>query len=110
MTDTFTWPVHNTASGKVRHRIARAQFGDGYKQEAPIGINTKLQDWNVTVEGYRTEIEAVRDFLDDHVGVAFFWTPPLGVEGYYTCNEYEPRMLGGGLWTISMTFEQGYKP
>ena len=41
MTDTFTWRTRKTAQGTETARTLQAQFGDGYKQIAGIGINDK---------------------------------------------------------------------
>ena len=110
MTDTFTWRAHSTASGGGKLNVARAKFGDGYEQAAAQGLNVDVQEWQVTVSGEREDMEVVRDFIVDHAGISFYWTPPLGVEGLYRCDEYSPSNVGRTYFTLSMTFRQVFEP
>lgn len=111
MTDTFTWKVHATASGGGDFMVAEAKLGDGYIQSVPLGLNPDVQKWSVTVSDYRAALLAgPLAFLRAHPGVAFYWTPPLGVQGKYRCKSYKPTNQGGGYWTLAMEFEQGYSP
>jgi phage-related protein len=107
MTDTFTWRVHDTASGGSEFITARTDFGDGYEQEVPLGLMPEKQKWNVTTEAYAAEMRnSILAFLRAHIGTAFFWTPPMGVQGYYKCRRFNPTPQGAGLWTVAMEFEQ----
>lgn len=110
MTDTFTWRVHASASGGGDLTVAEAKFGDGYSQEAPQGLNVDVQKWSITVSGFRPEMEAVRDFIVAHAGIAFYWTPPLGVEGLYRCRNYRPSDNGRGYYTVNCEFYQVFAP
>lgn len=110
MTDTFTWGVTSDASGDGQLSTSEAKFGDGYSQDVALGLNGDMQKWSVTYAGYRTDAQAVLDFIRAHRGVSFFWTPPLGVEGYYKCKTYKPRHEGGGFYTIALEFMQAYAP
>lgn len=113
MTDTFTWRVHATASGGGDLNVAKAQFGDGYAQIAVIGLNPDRQKWDVTVSGFRDDLVGSGkplDFIKEHAGQSFFWTPPLGEEGLYVCNAYRPQDQGGGYFTLALTFEETFAP
>lgn len=110
MTDSFDWRVHATASGGAKLNVAKAEFGDGYVQSAPQGLNVSKQQWQVTVSGPRADLEPIRDFIVDHAGIAFYWTPPLGEEGLYQCDDYSPSNLGGLYYTMSMTFYEVFAP
>jgi phage-related protein len=110
MTDTFTWRVQSDANGGGEFRTAKAQFGNGYAQEATLGLNPDVQSWNVTVNAYHAEMQTIIDFIRDNAGVSFYWTPPFGVQGYYKCKTYKPQDQGGGLWTLALTFEQAFLP
>ena len=112
MTDTFVWKVHATAAGGDKFTVAKAQFGDGFSQVVPLGINPVRQEWDVTVSAYKTDIKTIRDFLRDHIGQSFFWTPPLEDEpGYYRCDDgSQPSDQGGGYWTLSMRFYEAPQP
>jgi len=73
----FDWCV-TTASAEVEPRVRIAQYGDGYAQRRPAGINTQDQIWSVALNNL-TEVttQAVLDFLSARNGVDVFnWTPP----------------------------------
>jgi phage-related protein len=55
-----------------------AQFGDGYAQRRPAGINTQDQMWSVGLTNLTaSKAEAVLAFLSARNGVDVFnWTPP----------------------------------
>jgi phage-related protein len=110
MTDKFTWRVTTDASGQGDFTVDRAQFGDGYSQEAPRGLNSEVQKWTVAVEGYAPKVQPIIDFIRAHVGVAFNWTPPLGVEGLYKCKRWTANDVGGNYVKLTLEFEQGYAP
>lgn len=78
MTDTFTWRTRKTAQGTETARTLQAQFGDGYKQIAGMGINDKQETWNLDWTGTRQEAAALRAFLMSHVTKSFWWTTPWG--------------------------------
>lgn len=111
MTTTFTWPVQARLTGTTTLRTLSAQFGDGYEQVAADGINNKIQSWPVTIKGYKADVTPARDFLDARQGYqSFFWTPPLGAQGYYRCKEYDLVHLGGSAWQLTAIFKQAFQP
>ncbi|MFJ3121037.1 phage tail protein [Pseudomonas protegens] len=114
MAETFNYCTPLTSSGDVGQLTWENDFGDGYTQAGGIGINTKSQKWELTFNGPfgdGSTLEGVRNFLDRHEGYkAFRWTPPLGVEGWYRATGYQPRPLGAGLYSLSVTFKQVYMP
>jgi phage-related protein len=73
----FDWCV-NTAQAEVEPRVRVAQFGDGYAQRRPAGINTQDQMWTVALNNLTVEkANAVLAFLSARNGVDVFnWTPP----------------------------------
>jgi len=110
MTDTFTWRVHATASGGGTLNVAKVKFGDGYQQSAAQGLNVDSQEWEITISGNRVDLEVARDFIVDHAGVSFYWTPPMGVQGLYQCDDYKPVNIAGKYFTLSMKFYQVFAP
>lgn len=108
---TFTWAARTGTAGTATYRRLAAQFGDGYEQTAADGINNKVQSWPVSFVGKSAKITPIRDFLDARMGYqAFYWTPPLGVQGFYKCKSTTLRALGGGNYELSGTFEQSFQP
>lgn len=111
MTTTFTWAPDSKASGTVTFATLSAKFGDGYEQVAADGINNESQSWPLTFTGLADRTTPIRDFLKARNGTqSFFWTPPLGVQGYYRCAEYTLQPMGGRLWQITATFKQAFQP
>lgn len=110
-TPTFTWKPTGQPAGSVQLRVRSAQFGDGYSQEVADGINNKTQSWPLTFTGTKAEMQAIIDFLDERAGwQAFYWTPPVGAQGYYKCASYSPAPVGGPVYTVAATFEQRFRP
>ncbi|WP_421547947.1 phage tail protein [Pseudomonas sp. QD4] len=109
--ETFTWVPKVEPVGSVEFRLKSAQFGDGYRQVAQDGINNKTQSWPLTFVGDDKKIKPIIDFIDSHQGaMPFYWTPPLGEQGLYRCQTYQPSPLGAGVYSLSATFEQAFHP
>ena len=76
-----TFPAINVGQKSKRKRSERvlvADFGDGYAQTAPDGVNTAVEEWSLSFDDYSiTDIKTITDFLDGlRSSTAFFWTPP----------------------------------
>jgi phage-related protein len=113
----FKWCV-TEASYALEPKIVKAQFGDGYAQRRPAGINTQACIWSIRMKN----IDAVTagdvvKFLSDRNGVEVFnWTPPRQiVETPVTQDVICPswnltygQMIADGslLYELSFTFEQ----
>lgn len=110
MTDTFTAVPLVEPKGTVTLRQRKAQFGDGYQQRVQDGINAVVKTWPLTFIGSAAVITPLCTFFETHVGVSFYWTPPLGVQGYYQVAAYDLVPHGNDVYTLSATFEQVFKP
>lgn len=112
MTDTFTWRASATLSGTTEFRMSNTPFGDGYRQQMPLGLNNRVKKFTVTVSGYKAKIAAVKAFIDSQNGLPFFWKPPFGAANEtYSCQRYnEPDDQGGGFYRITMEFQQEFLP
>ncbi len=105
MVKTFGWKVERGPGADINYRQVVSQFGDGFKQVSADGINTKDESYSISVHGYKDMAKSIMDFFDEHNGVkSFFWTPPLGKMGLYTCSNPTPIEKGGGLYVITGTF------
>lgn len=73
----FKWCV-SIASYELEPRIVKAQFGDGYAQRRPDGINTQACIWSLAMKNAdSTTAGEVVQFLSARNGVEVFnWTPP----------------------------------
>lgn len=82
---------------RVDLRTLEAQFGDGYRQRSPDGINPTRVSWRVTTVILNiTDFEEVETFLKDNAGLYFDWTPPLATEYVsVSCDSYSTQFVGG---------------
>lgn len=109
MIRTFNWKVERDVQPTLEYQVITSQFGDGYKQTSTEGVNTRLEQYAITVHAYKKEAKEIMNFFDEHQGwKSFFWTPPLGDVSLYTCVDPKPTEIGGGLYTITATFVKSY--
>jgi phage-related protein len=109
-TEIFTWAPKIESSGTVKFRVLKAQFGDGYAQTAPDGINNRSGSWPLTFTGTKDKMAVIQAFLDRHAGSrSFYWTPPLGQQSRFKASEYQPTEHGGGIFTIAVIFEEAFQ-
>lgn len=111
---TTTFPAFNPQTespGQEKFRVRTAQFGDGYAQSVADGLNNKVQTWPVTFMVGDTDAATIMAFLDGLSGYqSFYWTPPLGSQGYYRCTDYTLTPHGAAWNTIAATFVQVFSP
>ncbi len=111
MAEVFTWAHDKGPSRTKKMRVLKAQFGDGYAQRAPDGLNNQIQTWSLRFTGNDAKLDPIRDFLDDKGGAtSFLWTNPRGEQLLWVAGEYSESDLGGGISTLSVTFEQSFVP
>lgn len=111
--ELFSLCVQASASGQASFRNLRADFGDGYTQEAGDGINTRRESWSVSVKGTLAGVvgEAV-EFFDRHQGyMAFQWVSPSSGLKLFKCREgYSLQHVAGSIYTLSATLEEVHAP
>jgi phage-related protein len=113
----FKWCV-TEANYDLEPKIIKAQFGDGYAQRRPAGINTQACMWVLTMKNVDAATAGdVVTFLSARNGVEIFnWTPPRQiVETPVTQDVICPswnlaygQMIADGtlLYNLSFRFEQ----
>lgn len=113
MTAMFTSPIPSQSSQVSRRfRTISAQFGDGYRLDAPDGINYQLDSWNLTFENLNsTDTTTVRTFFDG-VGpfTQFTWTAPGDTSKTWKMDPkgYSVTPKGGSIYTIQVTINQAF--
>lgn len=108
---TFTWKHDRSPAADVSFSVVETKFGDGYRQIAPNGINSRSESWPLTFTGTTDRISQIRAFLDARGGFdPFTWTNPLGVVGRFLASEYSIASLGNGVQRITVTFDQDFTP
>ncbi|MHC0506406.1 phage tail protein [Achromobacter aegrifaciens] len=110
--EIFTWCPRRNPKGEVAFRGLSAQFGDGFAQVAEDGINSRSESWPLEFFGTEAEIQPIKKFLDRHgTWTGFLWTPPLGQQAVFLMDRgYSPVPLGGGWFTLAVTFKQKFIP
>lgn len=107
----FTFRAQVATAGTGEFRVFSNRFGEGYSQDVPNGRNNERQKWSVVVSGKSPVIQPVLDFIRAQAGVPFEWRAPnTSGLGWYNCKRYSQSDEGGNYWTLTMEFEQAYKP
>lgn len=73
LTPNFFWKPSYQSNSKIEPRVKRIQFGNGYQQRIPDGINFQLKSFTLNFDN-RTEIETVSllHFLEQRGGEESF--------------------------------------
>ena len=96
---------------KTAFKILAAEFGDGYSQPTPDGINHRRRSlslsWDVLTDDQADEIAG---FLDARGGTEpFYYTPPReNMPTKWICEEFTDDVQDGGYRKIAATFKQSF--
>ncbi|WP_283125259.1 phage tail protein [Providencia stuartii] len=75
--EVFIWPVKPGMKTDFSPRIKEAQFGDGYAQRSPDGINHQLRKINVMLSLKPQTADEALLFLAKHGGYRSFIFQPI---------------------------------
>lgn len=111
--DTWRWAVQvQNGGGAIRYqdRERTAQFGDGYAQSTPEGMNPTSLQVAVVYTGTLSNASQVRDFMNSHKTTPFKFAPPGGVLGLYNVQKDSVNMspISSNVYTVTATFETNY--
>ncbi len=108
---TFTFKPSVSTTSKVRTRIKKVQFGDGYMQRGTDGINTVIRDWNLVFDNISdNDAASIEQFLSDNIGAAITWTPPGSLVAYkYICIEWNRSYTTFNTNNLTLPFEQVFE-
>lgn len=113
MPDTFTpvIPPQSGPPGLKKFTVNKIKFGEGYTSRFGEGINDNEQQWPLSWKGTDAEITSIKNFFDGKKGyIAFYWTPPFGVQGLYVVEEYGIVPEAAGNATLNATLIQTFQP
>ena len=104
--------ISQSSTRRRTYKTLRAQFGNGYAQTAPDGINNVMDVWEVTYENLtQSERDSLITVLDTVQGWdVLTWQAP----GDATTKKWRVTPDGwsesttGTLWTVSFSLEQTY--
>lgn len=71
--ETFKWCIRPNFSVDNSPKVDVIEFGDGYSQRQPRGINNLLRSYSITIKVKNSERMDVDDFLARHKGVEPFY-------------------------------------
>jgi phage-related protein len=96
-------------SKQANTRVRAIEFGDGYAQRSPDGINNTKYTWELSFNNRRydviNDIEAF--FIDKQGSRHFLWTPPdESVEYTVVCANWSSNIGSPLHKSLSCTFEQ----
>jgi phage-related protein len=93
----------------VTFKIRKVEFGDGYTQQSPDGLNTTIFSFNLTWENITTaQKNTIDNFLTARGGYqTFLWFNPENSVTYrIKCDTWTVKYNNPNVWTITATFKQ----
>lgn len=101
--ETFSWRVQTTDySEKTTFAVRQVQFGDGYAQVQPQGLNNKKREIQAAITDKKATIQQIAAFFDSHSGVKAFRFRGFVVR----VGDYSLTPLGGDVWRISFNLKE----
>lgn len=113
--NTFPYVPSRSTACNTQPRILRAQFGDGYSQEALDGINAIPRNWEVVFEPIHGEtttpsLQDLDAFFRANAGLRFQWVQPKPFDGeglkVFRCRQWGFSYDEGLIVGFRATFEQ----
>lgn len=101
-------PSYGTPVSKVYRRL-EPQFGDGYEQYVPDGLNNIVETWELTWNNISDEnVDIIENQLDSFAGGTFAWTTPKGQTKKFTCVKASRTFTGFKTCSFNATFVQSF--
>lgn len=105
-------PAYNPSYGSgndIDFRMLNNNFGDGYHQDVPDGLNNIVETWNLAWNNINDEnADDIIAQLKSFNGVAFEWTTPDGETKNWTCGKISRIRSGFRNCNLSMTFTENF--
>lgn len=99
-------------AGQPSFAVDTVQFGDGFAQRRPSGLNSARREWSVSWTLLtREEMETIRGFLMSRLGVyAFLWSVPEESEALRVLCKQPPSHSYDGFehYSLSATFTEDF--
>lgn len=112
---TFTPPYAPSANGTSYHeepRVLRAQFGDGYDQTLPDGLNAlRMQARLVWSAIPISAANTIVGFLRANKGAVFYYTlPDEGIARKWEVMSWDRDFSGGVIGTVTAELRERFDP
>jgi phage-related protein len=102
-------------TAEVSLRTRSLQFGDGYLQRSPDGINTYKDTWNLAIPcdndaSSTNTVATLEAFFISTAGIyPITWTPPDSTTAnFYLITSWQKKHQGNTHWEISFKLERVY--
>lgn len=106
---TFIWHPDLGAQKRLEVAVTETQFGDGYSQRAPNGINHVREVWSVSFTGNDTDIAPIKGFLEAVIAVTpFKWMTPEEKEILVVAKNFKLDRSKQGIRKIDCEFWQDF--
>jgi phage-related protein len=92
-------------------KVLKAEFGDGYTQSSPDGLNHIRRQMTLSWEMLNpTQAAAITGFFVAQLGCTpFWWTPSDETTPVkWTCEDWKDKRGDGGFRTVQATFVQSF--
>lgn len=106
---TFTYTPSKGISSSSKPRVVSAQFGDGYSQRVPDGLNSVVKEWDLSFNSNPVnKANSIVKFFEDRKGSEpFLWTPPGETTQYLViCQEWNMVYQTHLSRTVTAKFKQ----
>lgn len=109
----FTWTPDFSSKKNSEPKVTAVQFGDGYTQRQPQGINSNPKSFDLTFSTRdNSEADAIEAFLDTQGAVyAFDFTPPYATSSLrVVCAKWARSYDSATFSTVTATFMEVFEP
>lgn len=108
---TFS-PPYPPSYGSValsNYRVIVNEFGDGYAQTVPDGLNNVQQSWELSWANIPNAAAAdIVAQINSFAGRPFSWTTPDGLTKNFTCASLSRSFSGFSASTVTATFVESF--
>ena len=103
--------ISQTSNRERNYRLISSQFGDGYSQRAPSGLNAQQDKWTLQYDNLSaTDRDTLWTFLNTHGSwTSFTWAAPGDggtTKKWVVGGPVQERAQAGNLYSISVPIEQ----
>ena len=88
--ETFGWNPDSQSKKTIKPNVTVLKFGDDYEQRQTIGLNRVKEEWSLTFQRQRSEVEKMDVFLTKRAGVeSFYWKTPRNQTIIVVCDTHD---------------------
>ena len=97
------------AQRKKEYRILTNDFGDGYEQNTPDGLNSKRETWDIAWNGLtEADADSIDTQIDSFGGLAFSWVTPKGQTKNFRCASLNRAYVSFENFNVTATFVESF--